>query len=173
MHKKGDIGYLVSGWNVGLFTPFDGGEQIVRLHPLNSWTFPDSSTLMVNHVKVHSCGKKQMKLFNLDDNELMKETNYSPDTVLFKTEEEAVSYAEKILKKAVDEFIQRMDLYLEKEVNKDTSNLHPIGLARYNKLLDIMRKRVEHIRKNGYNYFAQRYNNIIETNYLFYYGGEY
>jgi len=95
INKKGNTGYTVTGWNFSISNGFYDRETKrfdangVHCDLIGRKEIIDELIVMIRPVTVHSCGKKEMKLFSNDTNELMRGTNYSPDTAIYETAEDA------------------------------------------------------------------------------------
>jgi len=100
-NKKGNSGYTITGWDFSFSSNYhnaETGEFDRNGSELNIYSDRQSKVLrteitaMMRDVTVHSCGKKELKLFANDIDSLMRGTNFSPSTQIFVTEQDARGY---------------------------------------------------------------------------------
>lgn len=95
VNKKGTKGFTVGNWNHH-GTCFDPGSP-------HTGEFKKSIQYAIRHVEVHSCGKKLMRLFDLDASG-MRRMEFKPDALIFDTAEAAEQHALKLYTEAAPMF---------------------------------------------------------------------
>lgn len=99
-NKKGTVGYMVANWNHH-GTYFDAVSHI-------DGAMKESIKYAVRHVEVHSCGKKVMRLFDIDAAD-MRKMEFDPEMPIFDTAEAAEEHALKLYTEALPRFAARCD----------------------------------------------------------------
>ncbi|MCH9712664.1 MAG: hypothetical protein K0U20_08590 [Proteobacteria bacterium] len=95
INKKGNKGFTISGWNFSFSnTYYDRDTKKydangVSCDLIGRKEIKNELVVIIRPVTVHSCGKKELKLFSDDTNSLMRGSNYSPDTAIYETAEDA------------------------------------------------------------------------------------
>jgi len=86
INKKGNTGYYVHNWNFFYTWP---DSDIGRVRD------GEECEHLIQHIEVHSCGKKVMRLKSLRRGNMeTHRQEYSPETPIFETREEAIAHAE-------------------------------------------------------------------------------
>ena len=95
INKKGNKGFTVTGWNFSFSNRYmDRDSKKFNRWGVDAYLIHRNEiikelTVMIRPVTVHSCGKKELKLFSNDTNKLMRGSNYAPDTSIYVTEVDA------------------------------------------------------------------------------------
>jgi len=95
INKKGNTGFTITGWNWSFSNRYLNRDTSefkdwgVSCDLISREEIIKELTVMIRPVTVHSCGKKELKLFSNDTNQLMRGSNYSPDTAIYVTEDDA------------------------------------------------------------------------------------
>ena len=113
-NKKGNVGYLITPWNFSqMFKRDENGRWTVPAYSqrptrnIKTGELEEYQTMqfMIEKVRVHSSGKKVMRLFSFDDGKIMKGREFAPTDKIYETFADAVKAAEKEyeeIKKQID-----------------------------------------------------------------------
>ena len=131
-NKKGNEGFMISGWNC--VYRHESGVALRNtgsvLLPTDKRPAPEIS-LMVHHVRVHSCGKVQMKLHSLDNNGDMAGLNFDPSTPIFEKLSDATAEAERALGECAAGLVESAPEYFEKQYGTAPDYLNAEGRERF------------------------------------------
>lgn len=154
-NKKGNIGFYVGSWNQSY-------DSVNKDH-VNTTTISDSRfklrfTLLIEKVKIHSCGKKVMRLHSEDKNESMKRHEYNPKSEIFTTEQGAYEAAMIHLGKVKVKFLTRYKDEYQKVLDRDLGFSNEIGKAIHEEDLTRMKSLMARIENGQIELRPLRYN---------------
>jgi hypothetical protein len=124
INKKGNSGFMVSGWTM----PYDSTTKSVAIPDITDSRFRLETSLVIEEVKVHSCGKKVMKLHSVETGSKMKGCFFDPAEEIFETQEQAFNAAVTHLKKINEKFRDNYKRQIQKDLDQDWSFLNEVGL---------------------------------------------